>query len=37
VAEWLAREGFTVLVNYSVDPAAAQALVRKIETLADEP
>ena len=31
VAERLARDGFTVVVNYSGDEAAAVALVRKIE------
>jgi 3-oxoacyl-[acyl-carrier protein] reductase len=31
VAEWLARDGFTVIVNYSGSEAAADALVRKIE------
>jgi 3-oxoacyl-[acyl-carrier protein] reductase len=31
VAERLARDGFTVVVNYSGDAAAAEALVRKIE------
>jgi 3-oxoacyl-[acyl-carrier protein] reductase len=32
VAERLARDGFTVVVNYSGNEAAAEALVRKIET-----
>src|SRR5258708_33320679 len=31
VAERLARDGFTVVVNYSGNEAAAEALVRKIE------
>jgi 3-oxoacyl-[acyl-carrier protein] reductase len=31
VAERLARDGFTVVVNYSSNDAAAEALVRKIE------
>ena len=31
VAERLARDGFTVIVNYSGNEAAAEALVRKIE------
>src|SRR5271169_4724775 len=31
VAERLARDGFTVVVNYSGNQAAAEALVRKIE------
>jgi hypothetical protein len=31
VAERLARDGFTVVVNYSGDAAPAEALVRKIE------
>jgi 3-oxoacyl-[acyl-carrier protein] reductase len=31
VAERLARDGFTVFVNYSGDAAPAEALVRKIE------
>jgi len=31
VAERLARDGFTVVVNYSGNDAAAEALVRKIE------
>lgn len=31
VAERLARDGFTVVVNYSGNEAAADALVRKIE------
>jgi 3-oxoacyl-[acyl-carrier protein] reductase len=31
VAERLARDGFTVVVNYSGSQAPAEALVRKIE------
>ena len=31
VAERLARDGFTVVINYSGDAAPAEALVRKIE------
>jgi 3-oxoacyl-[acyl-carrier protein] reductase len=31
VAERLARDGFTVVINYSGDPAPAAALVRRIE------
>src|SRR3954469_8809391 len=31
VAERLARDGFTVVINYSGDAASADALVRKIE------
>src|ERR1700742_2762754 len=31
VAERLARDGFAVIVNYSGDPAPAEALVRQIE------
>jgi 3-oxoacyl-[acyl-carrier protein] reductase len=31
VAERLARDGFTVVINYSSDAAPAEALARKIE------
>src|SRR5499433_3690994 len=31
VAERLAKDGFTVVINYSGDAAAAEALARKIE------
>jgi len=31
IAERLARDGFTIIVNYSSNPAPAEALVRKIE------
>src|SRR5260370_37347683 len=37
VAERLARDGFTVVVNYAGSEAAAEALVRKIEAAGGRP